>query len=92
MQSHPPKSVGLRCKGAVTLRTGYMSGVTSASQNTFAGAKVQKKYGLGKFCGEKVWRKWILQGKYEKTRSLWLRVGELCHGLDDMSANFATIL
>lgn len=29
-----------------------------------------------KFSGEKVRRKYILQGKYEKTRSLWLRVGE----------------
>ena len=29
-----------------------------------------------KFSGEKVQRKYILQGKYEKTRSLWLRVWE----------------
>ena len=61
-------------------------------QREFAGAKLQKKYGLGKFWGEKVRRKWILQEKYEKTRSWRLRVGELCHGLDGMSANFATIL
>ena len=50
--------------------------VTQTPQREFAGAKVQKKYGLGKFCGEKVRRKWILQGKYEKTRSWWLRVVE----------------
>lgn len=29
-----------------------------------------------KFSGEKVQRKYILKGKYEKTRSSWLRVWE----------------
>ena len=32
-------------------------------QREFAGAKVQKKYGLGKFWGGKLSRKLILQGK-----------------------------
>ena len=48
--------------------------VTQTPQREFAGAKVQKKYGLGKFWGEKVRRNWILQEKYEKTRSWRLRV------------------
>ena len=37
--------------------------VTQTPQREFAGAKVQKKYGLGKFWGEKLSRKLILQGK-----------------------------
>ena len=32
-------------------------------------AKLQKNIDVGKFWSEKVRRKWILQGKYEKTRS-----------------------
>ena len=40
--------------------------VTQTPQREFAGAKVQKKYGLGKFWGEKVRRNWILQEKLEK--------------------------
>ena len=32
-------------------------------------AKLQKNIDVGKFWGEKVLRKYILQGKYEKTRS-----------------------
>ena len=43
-------------------------------RDSLRGAKVRKKYGLGKFCGEKVRNFCILQWKYEKTRSLWLRV------------------
>jgi hypothetical protein len=38
-------------------------------QREFAGAKLQKNIDVGKFWGEKVRRKWILKGKYEKTRS-----------------------
>lgn len=34
-----------------------------------SGAKLQKKIDVGKFWGEKMRRKWILKGKYEKTRS-----------------------
>ena len=43
--------------------------VTQTAQREFAGAKVQKNIDVGKFWGEKVRRKYILQGKYEKTRS-----------------------
>ena len=43
--------------------------VTQTPQREFAGAKLQKNIDVGKFWGEKVRRKWILQGKYEKTRS-----------------------
>ena len=43
--------------------------VTQTPQREFAGAKLQKNIDVGKFYGEKVWRKWILKGKYEKTRS-----------------------
>ena len=52
--------------------------------DSLRGAKLQKNIDVGKFWGEKLSRKLILQGKYEKTRSLRLRVGELCHGLDGM--------
>ena len=38
-------------------------------QREFAGAKLQKNIDLGKFYGENVRRNWILQEKYEKTRS-----------------------
>ena len=34
-----------------------------------SGAKLQKNIDVGKFWDEKVLRKYILQGKYEKTRS-----------------------
>ena len=34
-----------------------------------SGAKLQKNIDVGKFWGEKMRRKWILKGKYEKTRS-----------------------
>ena len=40
--------------------------VTQTPQREFAGAKVQKKYGLGKFWGNNRSRKWILKGKYKK--------------------------
>lgn len=43
--------------------------VTQTPQREFAGAKLRKKIGICKFWGEKVRRKWILKGKYEKTRS-----------------------
>ena len=46
-------------------------------QREFAGAKLQKNIDVGKFWGEKVRRKWILQEKYEKTRSWRLRVFNL---------------
>lgn len=43
--------------------------VTQTPQREFAGAKLQKNIDLGKFYGENVRRNWILQEKYEKTRS-----------------------
>ena len=39
-------------------------------------AKLQKNIDVGKFWSRKVRRKWILKGKYEKTRSWMLRVRE----------------
>ena len=36
---------------------------TQTPQREFAGAKLQKKYGLGKFCGEKVLKKMDFAGR-----------------------------
>ena len=40
--------------------------VMQIPQREFASAKVQRNFDICKFWGEKVRRKWILKGKYEK--------------------------